>query len=237
MFAVIKTGGKQYKVAEGDQIVVEKLAADAGADVTFDVLMLGDGKSVTLGSPVVDGASVVGEIAAQQKGDKKLIMKKRQRNTYRRKKGHRQLESVVTITSILTDGKKAPAKKAAAPKKEEAPKAEAKPAEKAEAPAAKKEAAPKTEAAPKAEAKAARAKTDERGRLEKADGKADDLKKISGVGPAMEKKLNGAGITTFAQIAALSEADIAKLEEELSIAGKFEKGDWVAQARELAKDA
>ena len=184
MFAVIKTGGKQYKVAEGDQIVVEKLAADAGADVTFDVLMLGDGKSVTLGSPVVDGASVVGEIAAQQKGDKKLIMKKRQRNTYRRKKGHRQLESVVTITSILTDGKKAPAKKAAAPKKEEAPKAEAKPAEKAEAPAAKKEAAPKTEAAPKAEAKAARAKTDERGRLEKADGKADDLKKISGVGPA-----------------------------------------------------
>ncbi|MAN74799.1 MAG: 50S ribosomal protein L21 [Citromicrobium sp.] len=237
MFAVIKTGGKQYKVAEGDQIVVEKLAADAGADVTFDVLMLGDGKSVTLGSPVVDGASVVGEIAAQQKGDKKLIMKKRQRNTYRRKKGHRQLESVVTITSILTDGKKAPAKKAAAPKKEEAPKAEAKPAEKAEAPAAKKEAAPKTEAAPKAEAKAARAKTDERGRLEKADGKADDLKKISGVGPAMEKKLNAAGIFHFWQVADLNKTQAQELDDEAGLGGRIERDEWVKQAKQLAKDA
>ena len=154
MFAVIKTGGKQYKVAEGDQIVVEKLAADAGADVTFDVLMLGEGQNVTVGAPLVDGASVVGEIASQRKGDKVTIMKKRQRNTYRRKKGHRQLESVVTITSILTDGKKAPAKKAAAPKKEEAPKAEAKAAPKKEAaPAAKKEAAPK-----KAEARLTRSR-------------------------------------------------------------------------------
>ena len=227
MFAVIKTGGKQYKVAEGDQIVVEKLAADAGADVTFDVLMLGDGDSVTLGAPVVDGASVVGEIAAQRKGDKKLIMKKRQRNTYRRKKGHRQLESVVTITSILTDGKKAPAKKAAAPKKEEAPKAEAK----TEAPAAKKE------AAPKAEAKADKPKTDDRGRLEKAEGKADDLKKISGVGPAMEKKLNAAGIFHFWQVADLNKTQAQELDDEAGLGGRIERDDWVKQAKQLAKDA
>lgn len=233
MFAVIKTGGKQYKVAEGDQIVVEKLAADAGADVTFDVLMLGDGDSVTLGAPVVDGASVVGEIAAQRKGDKKLIMKKRQRNTYRRKKGHRQLESVVTITSILTDGKKAPAKKAAAPKKEEAPKAEAK----TEAPAAKTEAAPKKDAAPKAEAKADKPKTDERGRLAQAEGKADDLKKISGVGPAMEKKLNAAGIFHFWQVADLNKTQAQELDDEAGLGGRIERDEWVKQAKQLAKDA
>ena len=139
MFAVIKTGGKQYKVAEGDEIVIEKLTADAGESVTFeDVLMLGDDKKVTIGEPIVAGASVVGTISEQRKGAKVLIMKKRQRNTYRRKKGHRQLETVVTIDSILADGKKAPAKKKAAPKKEEAPAKEAAPKAEAKAPAPKK---------------------------------------------------------------------------------------------------
>ena len=236
MFAVIKTGGKQYKVAEGDQIVIEKLAADAGADVTFDVLMLGEGKNVTVGAPLVAGASVVGEIAAQRKGDKVTIMKKRPRNTYRRKKGHRQLESVVTITSILTDGKKAPAKKAAAPK----PEAKAAPKKEEAAPAAKKEApAPKKEAAPKkAEATAdTKPATDERGRLEKAAGKKDDLKLISGVGPAMEKKLNAAGVFHFWQIAGLKKAQIAELDEEAGLGGRIERDEWVKQAKQLAKDA
>jgi large subunit ribosomal protein L21 len=242
MFAVIKTGGKQYKVAEGDEIVVEKLAADAGADVTFDVLMLGDGKSVTLGAPVVDGASVVGEIAAQRKGDKKLIMKKRQRNTYRRKKGHRQLESVVTITSILTDGKKPAAKKKAAPKAEEAPKTETKAAPEEKAPAAKKDDAPKKDAAPKeAEAKSAakadKPKADERGRLKKAEGKADDLKNISGVGPAMEKKLNEAGIFHFWQVADLNKSQAQELDDEAGLGGRIERDEWVKQAKTLAKDA
>ncbi|OYW85511.1 MAG: 50S ribosomal protein L21, partial [Hyphomonas sp. 32-62-5] len=86
--------------------------------------------------------------------------------------------------------------------------------------AAKKEDAPKAEAAPAADAPA-----------------GDNLKKLTGVGPALEKKLNSAGITTFAQIAALTEADIAKLEEELSLAGRFAKDGWVEQAKELAKDA
>ncbi len=211
MFAVIKTGGKQYKVAEGDTITVEKLDAEAGKDVTFDtVLMVGNGDDVTVGAPLVAGASVFGEVTEQTRGEKVIIRKKRQRQTYRRTKGHRQHLTVVTITGISTDGKK-PAKKAA-PKKEAAPKAEAPAAE-----------APKKEAAPKAAPAAA--------------GAADDLKKLTGVGPAMEKKLIGAGITSFAQIAAMSADDVAKLEEELSIVGKFEKGDWVAQAKELAKDA
>ncbi|MEH6696882.1 MAG: 50S ribosomal protein L21 [Hyphomonas sp.] len=212
MFAVIKTGGKQYKVAEGDTIVIEKLDTEAGKDVTFDsVLMLGSGDSVTVGAPLVAGATVSGEIAEHMRGPKLITRKKRQRQTYRRTIGHKQHLTTVTITSINADGK-APAKKAA-PKKEAAPKAEAAPAE-----------APK--AAPAAEAPATA-----------ATGGADNLKKITGVGPALEKKLNGAGITTFAQIAALSETQIAELEEQLSLTGRFEKDGWVAQAAELAKDA
>lgn len=197
MFAVIKTGGKQYKVAEGDTIVIEKLAAAAGDTVTFDsVLMVGAGAGVTVGAPTVAGATVTGEVAGDVRGPKLITRKKRQRQTYRRTIGHRQDLMEVTITSINTDGK-APAKKAAA-KKEDAPKAEA---AAADAPA------------------------------------GDNLKKLTGVGPALEKKLNSAGITTFAQIAALTDADIAKLEEELSLAGRFAKDGWVEQAKELAKDA
>ena len=214
MFAVIKTGGKQYKVAEGDDIIIEKLAADAGDSVTFeDVLMIGDGGKVTVGEPVVKGASVVGTIIEQRKGSKVMIFKKRQRNTYRRKRGHRQLETVVTIESILADGKKAPAKKKAAPKKEAAPK----PAAKEEAPKAK--AASQTEAAPKKEA---------------APAKADDLTVMKGLGKVFAEKLNAEGITTFAQIAKMKKADIEALEEKIGAAGKFEKNDWVAQAKDLA---
>lgn len=224
MFAVIKTGGKQYKVAEGDEIVIEKLAADAGESVTFDsVLMLGDGKKVTIGEPVVSGASVVGTVAEQRKGAKVIIMKKRQRNTYRRKKGHRQLETVVTIDSILADGKKAPAKKAAAKKaapQKEAPKKEAAPKAKAEA---KKPAAKKDEAAKPAAKKAA------------APAKADDLTKMKGLGKVFAGKLEAEGITTFAQIAKMKKADIEALEEKIGASGKFESNDWVAQAKELAK--
>ncbi len=226
MFAVIKTGGKQYKVAEGDEIVIEKLAADAGESVTFeDVLMLGDDKKVTIGEPIVAGASVVGTVSEQRKGAKVLIMKKRQRNTYRRKKGHRQLETVVTIDSILADGKKAPAKKAAAkkaaPKKDEAPKTEAKAETKT--PVAKKDAAAKPaakKAAPKKEA---------------APAKADDLTKMKGLGKVFAGKLEAEGITTFAQIAKMKKADIEALEEKIGASGKFESNDWVAQAKELAK--
>lgn len=230
MFAVIKTGGKQYKVAEGDEIVIEKLAADAGESVTFEsVLMLGDGKKVTIGEPVVSGASVVGTVAEQRKGAKVIIMKKRQRNTYRRKKGHRQLETVVTIESILADGKKTPAKKTAAkkaaPKKDEAPKKEAAPKAKA---AAKKPAAKKDEAAKPAAKKAPAKKA-------AAPAKADDLTKMKGLGKVFAGKLEAEGITTFAQIAKMKKADIEALEEKIGAAGKFESNDWVAQAKELAK--
>jgi large subunit ribosomal protein L21 len=213
MFAVIKTGGKQYKVSEGDTIVIEKLDAEAGNDVTFDnVLMLGSGESVTVGAPLVVGATVSAEISEHMRGPKLITRKKRQRQTYRRTIGHKQHLTTVTITSINADGTK-PAKKAA-PKKAAAPKAEA----------AAPQAETATVEAPKA-APAADAAT------------ADNLKKMTGVGPALEKKLNAAGITTFAQIAALTAAQITELEEQLSLTGRFEKDGWVAQAQEFAKDA
>ena len=101
MFAVIKTGGKQYRVAAGDVITVEKIDGDAGASVKFgEVLMAVDGDNVTVGAPLVSGASVAGELIETAKGEKVLVFKKKRRNTYRRKRGHRQLESKVKITAI-----------------------------------------------------------------------------------------------------------------------------------------
>lgn len=145
MFAVIKTGGKQYKVAKDDIVVVEKLEGEAGASVALEsVLMLGDEKSVTTGTPFVEGASVAAEVVEQTRGDKVIVFKKQRRQNYRRKNGHRQDLTVLKVTDILTDGKKA-AK--AAPKKKAAPKAKDEAAaDEAEAPKkapAKKKAAPK----------------------------------------------------------------------------------------------
>ncbi len=101
MFAVIKTGGKQYRVAKDDVIVVEKVEGDAGSGIIFgDVLMVADGGSVSIGAPTLSGASVSGELVEQRRGEKVKVFKKRRRSTYRRKLGHRQSESVVRITAI-----------------------------------------------------------------------------------------------------------------------------------------
>jgi large subunit ribosomal protein L21 len=119
MYAVIKTGGKQYRVAANDKITIEKLEGAAGDQVVFDaVLMVANGGTVDIGAPFVAGATVVGEIAAQEKADTVYIFKKRRRKHYRRRNGHRQLLTSVTITDILTGGAKAAAK---APKAEAAP--------------------------------------------------------------------------------------------------------------------
>ena len=101
MFAVIKTGGKQYKVAKDDIIIVEKLDAEAGKSVAFkEVLIAGKGGDVKVGEPLLKGAEVKGEVLEQRKGAKVMIFKKKRRQTYRRKRGHRQNETVVKITSI-----------------------------------------------------------------------------------------------------------------------------------------
>jgi large subunit ribosomal protein L21 len=150
MYAVIKTGGKQYRVAANDKITIEKLEGAPGDQVTFsDVLMVANGGTVEIGAPLVSGATVVGEIATQQKSDTVYIFKKRRRKHYQRRNGHRQLLTAVTITEILTGGAK-PTAKAKAEKPAKVEKAEAKAEAKAE-PAA--EAKPAKAKPAKAEAK------------------------------------------------------------------------------------
>ena len=101
MYAVIKTGGKQYKVAENDVIVVEKLAGEAGSTVTLgEVLMVGDEQGATVGKPTVAGASVSATVLEQGRGDKIIVFKKRRRQNSRRKNGHRQPQTVLRITGI-----------------------------------------------------------------------------------------------------------------------------------------
>ena len=125
MYAVVKTGGKQYRVAKDDIIKIERLPGEAGDTITLgDVLMVGEGDNVTVGAPLVDGASVAGEILEQGRAKKVVIFKKRRRQNYRRKKGHRQHLTVLKVTDILTGGAKAKPAKKAEPKKE-APKKEA----------------------------------------------------------------------------------------------------------------
>jgi len=101
MYAVIKTGGKQYKVASGDVILVEKLEAEAGNSISLtEVLMIGDGANITVGAPTVAGASVAAEVVDQVKADKVIIFKKNRRHNYRRKNGHRQKLTALKITGI-----------------------------------------------------------------------------------------------------------------------------------------
>jgi large subunit ribosomal protein L21 len=101
MYAVIKTGGKQYRVKAGDLLVVEKLGGEPGSTITFDeVLMLGDGAGVTIGAPTVAGAVVEGALIETRKGEKIKVFKKIRRQGYRRTGGHRQQETVIRVTAI-----------------------------------------------------------------------------------------------------------------------------------------
>lgn len=209
MFAVIKTGGKQYRVAANDVLKIEKLEAEVGEVVQIgNVLAHGEGENVTIGAPFVDGASVAAEVVAQGKARTVIAFKKRRRQNSRRKIGHRQLFTTVRISEILIDGAK-PSKKAAAK------------------PEAKSDAAPKAakeEAAPAAAAPLFKA----------PKGEPDDLTVIKGIGPVAAKDLNEQGITTFAQLAKLTDKDVAKIDEHMPFSAD-QISDWREQAKELAK--
>jgi large subunit ribosomal protein L21 len=145
MFAVIRAGGKQYKVAANDILFVEKLTGESGEEVEFnEVLAVGEGASTTFGAPLVSGAVVTATVLEQKQGDKVIIFKKRRRQNSRRKNGHRQLLTVVRIDGIYKDAAEKPAKAArpAPAPAVEAPAAGEKPAQKA-----KVAAKPKTKAA------------------------------------------------------------------------------------------
>ena len=239
MFAVLKTGGKQYKVASGDILRVEKLAAVAGDKIQFnDILMVGN----TVGEPLVADAGVQAEVIDQIKGVKTInFVKSRRKHSSARKKGHRQHLTVWRITEILEKGADKSGVMAAVsgagiamtitPKVN--PKGTAATKKPAKAKAAPKAAPAKTEAEPKAEKPAAK-KAAPKKAAAKTDG-ADDLTKISGVGPVIVKKLHALDVTTFAQIAAWTPEDVADMDEKLSFKGRIDRDDWLNQAAELAK--
>jgi large subunit ribosomal protein L21 len=189
MFAVIKTGGKQYRVVANDVVKIEKVAGDAGAIVHFaEVLAVGEGEAVSIGVPFVAGATVTAEVVEQGRSRKVIAFKKRRRQNSRRKRGHRQELTTVRIHEILTNGAKSTATAVKAP------------VVAAAAPAA---------------------------------GIVDDVTIIGGVGPALAKKLAGAGVTSLTQIAAMDEAAMAKLDDELKLGGRTAREEWVEQAKEL----
>jgi large subunit ribosomal protein L21 len=156
MYAVVRTGGKQYRVAKDDVIVVEKLAGEAGADIELDeVLMLDDGGAPVIGTPLVDGARVAATVLDQSRADKIVVFKRKRRKDYRRTKGHRQHVTVLRVTEILAKGQKASPKAEAkpVPAATEGEAEAAAPAKKAPARKAPAKKAPAKKAAKKAPAK------------------------------------------------------------------------------------
>ena len=152
MYALVRTGGKQYRVAKDDTILVERISADEGAEIILDdIVMLGDGDKVTIGTPRVEGAAVSATVVRQTRGPKIIIFRRKRRKNHRRTQGHRQDLTLLKINAIAENGKALAPK--AAPKK-----AAAKTEAKAEAKAAPKKAAAKGATAKKAPAKKAAAK-------------------------------------------------------------------------------
>lgn len=225
MFAVLKTGGKQYRVTKGDVLRVERLAANAGDTVQFnDILMVG----ATIGAPLVEGAGVQAEVIDQIKGEKLIhFVKRRRKHSSQRTKGHRQKLTLVRITEILEKGADKSGVMAAIGTGSAAmPEAAAKPAKPAKKPAAKPAKAASDDVAA----------TKPSNLLSEArDGGADDLKKISGVGPKLESLLHENGVFHFDQIAAWNASEITYMDDQLSFKGRIERDNWIAQASELMK--
>ncbi len=210
MYAIVEMAGQQFKVAKDQKVYVHRLQEEEGKKVTFsNVLLLDDGKNITVGAPAIDGAAVEAKVVKHLKGDKVIVFKKKRRKGYKTKNGHRQSLTEILVEKIVASG----AKKAA-PAKAKAEKPA--PAKKAAAPAKVK--AEKVVAAKAAPKKAA---------------KADDLKKIEGIGPKIASTLVAAGIVTFAD---LSKATPAKISEIIAdVRGNHVTDTWPKQAK-LAAD-
>ena len=230
MYAVIKTGGKQYRVEPGNVLKVESIEAGIGESVTFEeVLMIADGDDITIGTPMIASAKVVAEVIAHGRAKKIEIIKFKRRKHHQKRTGHRQNFTQIQIQNINGKGtvaKKATAKTKAADKDEDA-KATKKPA-------AKKAAAPKKEAAPKATAekkpaakKAAPAKANK--------DAVDDLTKVEGIGPKAAEAFNNVGIITFADLAKTKVPALQKiLDESEGRFGAMNPGSWPKQAKMAA---
>ena len=230
MYAVIKSGGKQYRVTPGNVFKVESLDAEVGATVNFEeVLMIADGDNVTIGNPTIASAKVAAEVIAHGRAKKIEIIKFKRRKHHQKRTGHRQNFTQVEILNI--NGKGAVAKKTAtkaADKKEETTK-EAKPAKKAETKPAAKAAPAEKPATKKAAAKPAAKKA--------TKSSADDLTKIEGIGPKAAAALTAAGVATFADLSKAKVPAIQKILDEAD--GKFGAlvpDSWPKQAKLAAAD-
>ena len=203
MYAVFKTGGKQYRAATGDILKIEKIEAEKGALIDLDdVLMVGEGDDIQVGAPYLEGTKVTATVLEQGRRDKVTIIKFKRRKHHRKQAGHRQYFTCIQIEDVVTGGKKA-AKKAAK--------------------TSEKKVAKKTE-------KPAKAESVLRFLDAPIDGKADDLKKITGVGPVLEGKLHNLGIYHFSQVAAFTAEEIENIDAELNFKGRIDRDDWLGQA-------
>jgi large subunit ribosomal protein L21 len=197
MFAVLKTGGKQYRVAAEDEIEIEKIEAEDGATIRFDeILMIGAGETVTVGTPLVVGAAVEATVVGQTRGPHVVALwKRRRKHGSQRKRGHRQRLTLVKITRILgLDGAEA-TRAAAAPGSRPA------------------------------------------NLLTAAEGTPDDLTRIVGVGPGLQRKMNAVGVFHFRQIAAWGPDEIAWMNDKLTFKGRIQRDKWIAQATAFAAAA
>ena len=226
MFAVLKTGGKQYRVQAGDMLRVERIAAQAGETVQFnEILMLG-GDAPVIGAPLVEDAGVQAEVIDQIKADKVIhFVKRRRKHSSQRTKGHRQKLTLVRVTDILASGAAATGVKAAIGTGSVSGFA----VDVAAAPAKAKKPA-------KVEAVAVDGVKPENLLNEARDGQPDDLKKISGVGPKLEGLLNQNGVFHFDQIAAWTPAEIAYMDDQLSFKGRIERDGWIDQAKQFESE-
>lgn len=203
MYAVFKTGGKQYRAATGDILKIEKIEAEKGALIDLDdVLMVGEGDDIQVGAPYLEGTKVTATVLEQGRRDKITIIKFKRRKHHRKQAGHRQYFTCIQIEDVVTGGKKAAKKADKTPEKKVAKKAE----------------------------KPAKAESGLRFLDAPIDGKADDLKKISGVGPVLEGKLHALGIYHFSQVAAFTAEEIEKIDAELNFKGRIDRDDWLGQA-------
>lgn len=226
MFAVLKTGGKQYRVQAGDVLRVERIAAQAGETVQFnEILMLG-GDTPVIGAPLVDGAGVQAEVIEQIKADKVIhFVKRRRKHSSQRTKGHRQKLTLVKVTDILASGADASGVKAAIGTGSVSGFAV-----EAASPA------PKTAKPAKAQASAVEGSKPSNLLTEARDGQPDDLKKITGVGPKLEGVLHENGVFHFDQIAAWTPEEIAYMDEQLAAKGRIERDGWIEQVKQFAAE-
>ncbi len=237
MYAVIRTGGKQYRVSPDDVLEIEKIEAAEGSVVELpEVLLIGkDGGEPQVGTPVIEGARVAAEVLEQGRGDKIIVFKKKRRKNYRRKRGHRQHLTTIRVLEVLDAGQKAKKKPGESSGTE--PKPKKKPGEGFGAEPASKSNAENAEAkAETGKGKKKSASKETAGGFQKLDapqGEPDNLKALPGVGPKLAEKLNEYGIFHFHQLAAMSEANVEEMDAALNLRGRATRDDWVSQAKQM----